>query len=85
MLFSALGTLLIHPRKELLFDFADDPLDLDLVELPLVRIRPDVRRVRDQDPTGDEAVRLSLPHDILENFLEHVVVVKTTPVGLADR
>lgn len=85
VLFSAFGPFLVHAGEKLVLDRTDDPFDLYLVEFLLVLVRPDVRGIRDQDASGDETVRFRLSDDVLEDLLEHVVPLKASAVGLADR
>ena len=85
MLFSPVRPFLVHSVQEFTLDRINHALDLDLVELLLVRVGTDVGRVGDQDSPRHEAVGFGLPQDVLEDLLENVLPFEAAPIGLTNR
>lgn len=79
------GPILVHARQQLILDRSDDRVDLGLVELLLAGVRPDMCRIREEDPSRDEVMRLRLMDDVVKNLLKDVRPGEPSPVGLADR
>ncbi len=79
------GPILVHARQQLILDCSDDRVDLGLVELLLAGVRPDMGRIREEDPSRDEVVRLRLVDDVVKNLFEDIRPGEPSPVGLADR
>lgn len=80
------GTVMYVPRRDVhIDDEVDFRVDLGLVEFLFTGVRPDMGRVREEDPSRYEVMCLRLTDDVIKNLSEDVRPVEPPSICLADR